>query len=87
MLDKHIKIINNINSFFSVDNTYPQPQHKEKCPSLKASNECCICLEDITQRLVIYPCGHSAFCNECISKIRECSICKGDIKDIFKVYL
>ena len=83
MLRKHIQILNDINSFF-VDTTHSR---KDGEKHIKHYNECCICLDDLIERRVIYPCGHSQYCPDCVKRIKRCSLCKGDIKDVIKIFL
>lgn len=41
-------------------------------------NECCICFDEIKQRVKLIPCGHNQFCKGCIEKIESkiCPICR-----------
>lgn len=52
------------------------------------STECCICLKDISVRIVLVPCGHINFCNKCIDMLnkKECPLCSGQIEKYIKIY-
>ena len=45
-----------------------------------ATNDCVICLDDDAAEMVIIPCGHLSFCQECSKKINDtCPMCRGKI--------
>ncbi len=48
-------------------------------------NSCVVCWDkEISVALV--PCGHLAFCTECITQIKVCSICKAPFREGIKIY-
>lgn len=51
-----------------------------------ASDECCICFENIEEKYVTIPCGHTRTCFNCLKNLRNCSICRKDIENIFKLF-
>jgi hypothetical protein len=61
-----------------------QGNNKEIIP--KNTKECCVCLEDIEEKYVLIPCGHTSICKNCIPKIKECSICITKIINHIKIY-
>ena len=54
-------------------------------------NECCICADNMADTAPI-PCGHKNFCFTCLDNYRKnfssngCTVCKGKINDIIKIY-
>ena len=46
---------------------------------------CCICL-DMRRTHITVPCGHYAYCENCIRSIPSCSICMMPIDKKMKVY-
>lgn len=51
-------------------------------------SECSVCMEDKAGKILIAPCGHTNVCLDCISILSDCKCptCRGDIKDLFRVY-
>jgi hypothetical protein len=56
---------------------------------LTKNNECSICMENIDERIVIIPCGHTSFCSKCIEGIKnnKCPICRYKIDKINKIFI
>lgn len=46
---------------------------------------CTICMDNIRD-IIITPCYHSVVCNNCINKIKNCPICRNEIKNTIKYY-
>lgn len=57
-------------------------------PKTKES-ECCICFEEITERYVLTPCGHTNTCKSCHdkNKSKRCAICRTKIKEYVKLFI
>jgi Zinc finger, C3HC4 type (RING finger) len=61
-----------------------QVNHIQDIPCTK--NGCVICLEN-EAIMAIVPCGHTAFCNGCITKCTQCPICRAPIQGVLRIYL
>lgn len=61
-----------------------QPRPIQDIPCTK--NGCIICLEK-EAIMAIVPCGHTAFCNSCITKCTKCPICRASIQGVLRIYL
>lgn len=50
--------------------------------------ECNICFEVIALQnmRVLYPCGHRLYCDLCIKNMKNCPLCRSEIKDKVKIY-
>lgn len=48
--------------------------------------KCVICLEYKEMNYVPIPCGHRVYCDTCIMKIHDCSLCKRSISNRLKIY-
>lgn len=62
--------------------------HNKDCLLCKQNNECNICKCFITKKKVLYPCGHSKFCENCIedmSIMNKCTNCNSTIKIIVSI--
>ena len=63
----------------------------QRLARLTESDDCCICTDKPRDTCVV-PCGHKAFCHDCITKYHSqdprkgCPICKRDIVFITKVF-
>lgn len=55
-------------------------------PSPPPPQECCVCLENLTDSYMLYPCGHAQYCKFCAMKLEQCSLCRKNITDIVKVH-
>jgi hypothetical protein len=53
----------------------------------KIIKECSICMEKIENIIVMIPCAHTASCENCISQIKNCSLCGREIASSLKIYL
>lgn len=51
----------------------------------KDDGMCCICFEERKEWAPV-PCGHMAYCGECINDISVCAICRTDITSRIKVF-
>lgn len=64
----------------------PQPVVDVPC----SKSGCMVCLEN-EAIMAIVPCGHTVFCNGCITKYRQnadkCPICRGTIQGVLRIYL
>lgn len=49
-------------------------------------DECTICFNHTDRSQILVPCGHTKYCDICICKIKECSICHVNIKQIIRIY-
>lgn len=47
---------------------------------------CVVCLAK-PQEVAIDPCGHLSMCNDCISSVQACPICRGPINKALRVYI
>ena len=52
----------------------------------KESFTCCICYEEITNKIALVPCGHTKYCSNCVEKIVVCSLCKKEIEKVINIY-
>ncbi|KAL4098826.1 hypothetical protein QTP88_023351 [Uroleucon formosanum] len=80
--------------------SYPRPSNtnrNNKNKTNKSKNEpcqlskCSICLEPFKAKIVLLPCSHMCFCDECFEKVKKkkvsnCPICRKNIDDIMYVY-
>jgi hypothetical protein len=48
-------------------------------------NECCVCFQQIKQKVACIPCGHTQFCEECLMKVSCCPLCKTKYTQILKI--
>jgi len=44
--------------------------------------ECCVCLSDANEFVIIAKCGHYCVCKVCAAKLEKCPICRGKISQI-----
>ncbi|XP_001947269.1 cell growth regulator with RING finger domain protein 1 [Acyrthosiphon pisum] len=79
---------------------YPRPSNtnrNNKNKVNKSKNEpcelskCSICLEPFKASIVLLPCSHMCFCDECFEKVKKkrvtnCPICRENIDDFMDVY-
>lgn len=47
---------------------------------------CCVCFSQIDTKYVLFPCGHTDTCIECIKVIKKCPICNAKIDNFIKLY-
>ena len=52
----------------------------------KTMKECCVCLENLNESYMLYPCGHAQYCKLCAMKLEQCSLCRKNITDRIKVH-
>ena len=48
--------------------------------------KCVICFKKTEKNRALVPCGHRQYCNNCIKKIKTCSLCRKDISSIISLY-
>ena len=50
---------------------------------------CCVCLNEISKRIVLIPCGHADICSTCVEKLHnsECPTCRAKIANHIHIYL
>ena len=58
---------------------------KKLLDTTEDENMCIICYER-EKRIILIPCGHYYYCEECSNLIDECSVCKCKIEKRYKVY-
>lgn len=53
------------------------------------SNDCCVCFENIEQRIGLIPCGHTTVCEKCVSNARDkkCPLCRQLFTEYVKLFL
>jgi len=63
--------------------------YKEQIRGVNSTDkiDCCVCFEELKERHVIVPCGHTQTCKECIKSITSCPMCKKSFRIICKIYL
>eukprot|EP00929_Paragymnodinium_shiwhaense_P120795 TRINITY_DN9284_c0_g1_i2.p2 TRINITY_DN9284_c0_g1~~TRINITY_DN9284_c0_g1_i2.p2 ORF type:complete len:230 (+),score=23.59 TRINITY_DN9284_c0_g1_i2:905-1594(+) len=57
---------------------------------LQDARTCCICMDAVRRPVVLIPCGHGAFCEECIralGALRSCPICRQHVNSSCRVHL
>jgi len=54
------------------------------CIPLK--NQCVICFCYNDKKTCIVPCGHTQHCEDCVKKIKICSLCNGLITQTIKIF-
>ena len=47
---------------------------------------CIICFRKTEKDKILVPCGHRQYCKKCIYKIKNCSLCNQEVKQIINVY-
>jgi hypothetical protein len=48
-------------------------------------DQCVICFKRTNKSHLLVPCGHTQYCEKCINKISDCSICRATIKQVIKI--
>jgi GTPase SAR1 family protein len=69
-------------------------KHENKISQISGSNkkdsaidnECAICFNYTHKNQILIPCGHTKYCDSCISKIKICSICNSVIVSTVRIY-
>lgn len=51
------------------------------------NTECVICLENLDQRVMLFPCGHTQFHEKCINKTNTCPLCRSAYTMIHKIFI
>jgi hypothetical protein len=44
--------------------------------------ECAICMETYDEYMIFVPCGHYCCCRDCSKQIKQCCMCRVDIKHV-----
>jgi len=57
---------------------------KKRTPRIRAL--CVVCLEK-PQEMAIDPCGHMSMCEECMTSVKDCPICRGPIHKAMKIII
>ena len=85
-LSKKDNIINQSINNHIPPSTKCHPHTKRNVPNVKNDNDesCCICMDNFRDHALV-PCGHM-YCGKCVHKIKHCSICKQEIKDVLRLY-
>jgi hypothetical protein len=51
---------------------------------------CCVCTDNILEKIALIPCGHTKICNKCAQKIKQdnqkCPICKQKIEQYMRIW-
>ena len=71
-------IINQIKLF---DKTKQKQKQKQK----KLKKECIICMDEEINTAMV-PCGHRLACYSCSKTLKNCPICRADIKMVLKTF-
>jgi hypothetical protein len=50
------------------------------------NKDCCICFEEIKERITLIPCGHTTICTICIKELSICPLCKREINSHMRIY-
>jgi len=62
---------------------------EEKLPPKKSeiiSIDCCVCFDQIKEKIGLVPCGHTAICTQCASNINKCPICTVPFTQFIKIF-
>lgn len=49
------------------------------------ADACKICLERKIE-VILLPCGHQAFCFQCVQQLSSCALCRQPVKEVVKIY-
>jgi len=52
-----------------------------------STDECVICMDDITSRVCLVPCGHTNICSKCVIDIKVCPNCRGKIQQKINLFV
>ncbi len=69
---------------------YTQQSTKISIPDDQSvSNDCCVCFENIEQKIGLIPCGHTTICEKCIPSLhdKQCPICRVSFTQCVKLFL
>ncbi len=67
----------------------PKPEAaEERVASHRMVGECVVCMEDVdvSDMMVVVPCGHRVMCAACASQCTECPMCRGQVTMTIRVY-
>jgi len=87
----------NINSTTNIDSSTPdmivfrniegiEIYNFESNNDIPEDEACNICMERITEKYAIIPCGHTQTCHSCLDQLTNCPMCRGDKTSILKIY-
>ena len=64
-----------------ISNEKDVPEEKQviQTETTTNTNECVICMEEITREIAFVPCGHCRCCSDCGSLVTNCPICRKPI--------
>jgi len=54
--------------------------------NINEENQCAICSNYTEKNTALVPCGHTKFCNKCITKMKNCVICQKLISSTIRIY-
>ena len=84
--ESSLKIINNHEQTIKRLNEEKNKLREQLKNAIPLDNQCCICFGYTNKNKVCSPCGHRQYCDECIGKIKRCSLCQKDIDNIINLY-
>lgn len=84
-----------------IDNILVTEEYKNNCSDQRAlkiyklltdddipdEEKCVICFNRTKKNQALVPCGHTQYCEDCINKIKKCSLCKTPIDKIIKIFM
>lgn len=53
---------------------------------LHEDKKCVICFSLTERNHALFPCGHTQFCEQCITQFSNCPICRKDVSSVIKIY-
>ncbi len=65
-----------------IDDSYP----KSNIEDIQKDNICIVCFDNISQKYVLVPCGHTKICGNCIPRLINCPICRKRIGQYIRFY-
>ena len=69
---------NSISNLSDNDNSVPKTKSKGK--------ECSVCFEVYFTRYCFDPCGHSNICFDCMTKLKQCPVCRADVIKPIRIF-
>ena len=58
---------------------------KTEVENIKSKYECCVCMKE-QKNVILEPCLHFSICEQCLSKLSECPVCRKKIDFFYKIY-
>jgi hypothetical protein len=88
VFDKKALVPGDIHEGAALFEVIPEPAKTPPVAKASASQsyQCVVCLE-LDRDCIFLPCRHVCCCKGCTSQMKQCPICKGEIKDIQSVFL